>query len=140
LKRLLFAALLLLAVTSSAMAAGFQVIVNADNPATSISSQNAQDFFLGKSKKWSDGTAAVPVDQLEKSAVRAEFSQAVLKKKVEAVKSYWLTIIFSGRGTPPVELKTDAAVLEAVRKDRGAIGYVAADAPLGAGVKAITVK
>jgi ABC-type phosphate transport system substrate-binding protein len=138
-KRILMAALLL-AVSHTAMAAGFQVIVNADNPVASISSQTAQDLFLGKTKKWGDGTPAVPVDQLEKSPVRAEFSQAVLKKKVEAVKSFWLTIIFSGRGTPPVELKTDAAVLDAVRKDRGAIGYIAADTPLGAGVKVITVK
>jgi len=44
------------------------------------------------------------------------------------------------RGTPPVELKTDAAVYEAVRKERGAIGYVTGDAPLGPGVHAITVK
>lgn len=138
-KRMLMA-VLLLAVSHTAMAAGFQVIVNADNPVTTISAQTAQDFFLGKTKKWSDGTAAVPVDQLEKSAVRAEFSQTVLKKKVEAVKSFWLTIIFSGRGTPPVELKSDSAVMDAVRKDRGAIGYVGSDVPLGPGVKAITVK
>jgi ABC-type phosphate transport system substrate-binding protein len=131
---------LILAATRSAMAAGFQVIVNADNPVASITSQTAQDFFMGKSKKWSDGTPAAPVDQLEKSAVRASFSQDVLKKKVEAVKSYWLTIIFSGRGTPPVELKSDAAVLEAVRKDRGAIGYIAAETALGPGVKVISVK
>jgi hypothetical protein len=99
-----------------------------------------QDFFMGKVKRWGDGTAVVPVDQVEKSPVRVEFSQTVLRKKVEAVKSYWLTIIFSGRGTPPVELKSDAAVVEAVRRDRGAVGYVAGDAPLGPGVRVITLK
>lgn len=138
-KRLLLT-VFLITVTPAAMAAGFQVIVHADNPATSISTQTAQDFFMGKVKRWSDGTNVVPVDQLEKSPVRVEFSQTVLKKKVEAVKSYWLTMIFSGRGTPPVELKSDAAVYEAVRKERGAIGYVTSDAPLGPGVRAITVK
>jgi len=125
---------------SSAMAAGFQIIVNADNPATSIDAATAQNYFFGKSTRWSDGTTVVPIDQLEKSAIREEFSKTTLKKRVEAVKSYWLTMIFSGRGTPPVELKSDAAVIEAVRTQRGAIGYVSAETALGTGVRVIAVK
>jgi ABC-type phosphate transport system substrate-binding protein len=122
------------------MAAGMQVIVNADNPITTMTPTAVQDVFFGKTSRWTDGTNVVAVDQLEKSPVRIEFSQKVMRKPVEAVKSFWLTKIFSGRGTPPVELKTDAAVMEAVRTQRGAIGYVSADTPLVAGVKAITVK
>lgn len=130
----------LLSGASSAMAAGMQVIVHADNPISTITQVMVQDVFFGKTTRWSDGTNVVAIDQLEKSAVRDEFSQKVLKKRVDAVKSFWLAKIFSGRGTPPVEHKSDAAVIEAVRTQRGAIGYVAADAVLGAGVKAITVK
>jgi ABC-type phosphate transport system substrate-binding protein len=138
-KRFLLIVLLLVG-TPSAMAATFQVIVNADNPATSLPAKTVQDFFLGKTTKWSDGTIVVAIDQIEKSAVREAFSNTVLKKKVEAVKSYWLTMIFSGRGTPPVELKTDAAVLDAVRTQRGAIGYVSGETKLVPGVTVITVK
>lgn len=137
-KRFLWIALLL---TGALPALGaVQIIVHADNPVPSLPAKAAQDFFFGKTTRWSDGTPVVAVDQLEKSAVREEFSRLVLKKKVEAVKSYWLTQIFSGRGTPPVELKTDAAVIDAVRAQRGAIGYVSSETALPAGVRAVAVK
>jgi ABC-type phosphate transport system substrate-binding protein len=137
-KRFLWIALLL---TGALPALGaVQIIVNSDNPVPSVTAKTAQDFFFGKTTRWSDGTPVVAVDQLEKTAVREEFSRVVLKKKVEAVKSYWLTQIFSGRGTPPVELKTDAAVIDAVRAQRGAIGYVSSETALPAGVRAVAVK
>ena len=44
------------------------------------------------------------------------------------------------RLTPPVELKSDAAVIEQVRTQRGAIGYVSGEVALPAGVKAVPVK
>lgn len=137
-KRFLSIALLL----ASALPAlgAVQVIVHSDNPVPSIPAKTAQDFFLGKVTRWSDGTPLVAVDQVEKSPAREEFSRTVLKKKVEAVKSFWLTQIFSGRGTPPVELKTDAAVIDAVRAQRGAVGYVSSETALPAGVRAVAVK
>jgi len=137
-KRFLWIALLVLGALPAL--GGVQIIVHSDNPVTSLPAKTAQDFFFGKTTRWSDGTPVVAVDQLEKSPVRADFSRDVLKKKVEAVKSYWLTQIFSGRGTPPVEVKSDAAVIEHVRTQRGAIGYVSSDTALPAGVKAVTVK
>ena len=60
-------------------------------------------------------------------------------KKVSSVKSYWQTMIFSGRATPPPELDSDRQVLDYVRGKPGAIGYVSAGATLGNGVKALRV-
>lgn len=135
-----FLSIVLLLVSALPALGAVQVIVHSDNPVPSIPAKTAQDFFFGKVTRWSDGTPIVAVDQVEKSPVREEFSRVVLKKKVEAVKSFWLTQIFSGRGTPPVELKTDAAVIDAVRAQRGAIGYVSTETALPAGVRAVAVK
>src|SRR5438270_6194194 len=82
-------------------AATFQVVVNAGNPARTISKTALQDYFLGKATRWPDGTTVVALDQRESSAVRADFSKAILGKTVANVKSYWLTIVFAGRGVPP---------------------------------------
>jgi len=138
-KGLVFA-LLTVALTLPASAARYQVIVNESNPAGAIDKTTVQDYYLGKATRWSDGTTVAAVDLEESSAVRADFSKEVLRKPVANVKSYWLTIIFSGRGVPPPALASDEKVIEAVRKNKGAIGYVSATATLPAGVKAIRVE
>ena len=47
-------------------------------------------------------------------------------KKTTAVRSYWLQVIFSGRGVPPPEKPSDKDVIAYVKAHPGAIGYVAA--------------
>jgi hypothetical protein len=70
--------------------------------------------------------------------VRGLFSETVLARHVAAVRSYWQQQIFSGRDVPPVEKKNDAEVLEYVRTNRGAVGYVSEASP-ASGVKVVEV-
>ena len=123
---LLVAALPLLATQE-----GFKVIVHASHGQTSVDRKTLADVFLRKAAKWPDGVTAIPVDQLDRSDVRQAFSRDVLGKSVSAVKSYWQQAIFSGRGVPPVEKKTDLDVTVFVQSNPGAIGYVSATAPIG---------
>lgn len=133
-------ALVLLALAAPLFAAEpFQVIVHADNPTTEISRAELRDYFLGRATRWPHGAAVRPIDLPESSPVREEFSRAVLGKEIPAVRSYWLTMVFAGRGTPPVELETEDAVVAAVRSSPPAIGYVSASADLGPEVKTILV-
>jgi len=125
---------------SSALAADFQVVVNASNSASSISKTTLQDFYLGKATRWSNGTAIAAVDRDEHSDVRATFSKVALGKTVANVKSYWLTIVFAGRGVPPPEHDSDEKVLDAVRRNKGGVGYVSAAAVLPNGVKALKIE
>ena len=61
------------------------------------------------------------------------------QRSVPAVKNYWQSMIFSGRGTPPPEAQLPDQVLAFVRADPGAVGYVPADTELGEGVKVLAV-
>jgi len=133
-------AILVVVLAPQAWAAQFQVIVNASNSINSISKTMLQDYYLGKATRWANGTTVVAVDLTEHSDVRADFSKTVLAKTVGNVKSYWLTIIFAGRGVPPAELDSDDQVIEAVRKGKGTIGYVSTTVPLPSGVKGIKVE
>jgi len=119
-------------------AQSYKVVVNPSNPVTSISKKDLANIFLKKKSKWESGTKITPIDQSSKSLVRKDFSTSVLNKSVGAVKSYWQQYVFAGKGTPPVEKKTDAEVIEYVKSHSGAIGYVSNKVSTS-GVKVINV-
>ncbi len=125
--------------TPSASAADFKVVVNASNAVGSLGAAALQRLFLKKDTRWVGGEAVDPVDQSAKSPVRAAFTTQVHGKDVGSVKSYWQKQIFSGRGTPPPEMPSDAEVLAYVRSHVGAVGYVASDVAVGDGVKVVKV-
>ena len=116
---------------AAADAPAFRVIVHPDNPQSSATRDFVADAFLRKTSDWPDGHGIRPVDLPASSATRGRFSEAVLKRSVAAVKHYWQQIIFSGRGVPPPELESDAAVIGYVLQNRGAIGYVSGTGDLG---------
>jgi len=117
----------------------FKVIVHPGVEITSISKTELKHIFLKKTTKSSDGQWIKPVDQKKSSTVRQAFTKAIHGRSVSAVKNYWQQRIFSGRGVPPIEKRSDAHVLSYVLSHPGAVGYVSAAAP-SAGAKVITVK
>jgi ABC-type phosphate transport system substrate-binding protein len=133
-----FAAAIVLAAATLSGAEGFQVIANEANPAHSVTKADLAGLFLKKATRWPGGGPAAPVDQAESSPARAAFSKEVLGKSVPAVVSYWQQQIFSGREVPPPQKGNDAAVIDFVKANAGAVGYVAAGAA-PAGVKVLAV-
>lgn len=123
---------------AQAQADGYVVIVNEANTTATLSASQASRFFLKKTTKWAHGATVKPVDLSARSAVRAKFSQGVHKRSVSAVKAYWQKQIFTGRGVPPPEKRTESAAVSYVRTHVGAIGYVSASAQLS-GVKTLTI-
>ncbi len=127
-----------LALAASAAAEDFKLVVNGSNGLSSLSRQQVSQLFLKRTTKWPNGQAAQPVEPSDERT-RAAFCRAVHGKTLNALRSYWNQVIFSGRDVPPVEKSGDDAVVDFVRANQGAIGYVSADAST-AGVKVIQVK
>ncbi|MGV7209634.1 hypothetical protein ACLB1G_17455 [Oxalobacteraceae bacterium A2-2] len=94
------------------------VIVSKQNPATRMFSEQASQFFLGKSNLFT------PVDQPESSPIRAEFYRKVADKDTAQVKALWSKLVFTGKATPPKEYANSAEVKKAVAADPKAIGYI----------------
>lgn len=119
----------------------FKVIVNQANSTTSISKKNLSDCFMKEAKTytWISGQYVVPVDLSATSETRQRFSKKIHGRDASAVKNYWQRQIFSGRAVPPAEKGSDAEVLEFVRNNPGAVGYVSAEAEVGAGVKVLEI-
>lgn len=132
-------ALLLPGLPSSAADPGFKVVVNEANITNSITPEQLSRVFLKQVNWWVDGAATLPVDQVSKSKVREAFSKKILDRDVNAIKSHWQRQIFSGRGVPPPEKTSDAEVLEFVKTNPGAVGYVASSAALPTGVRELVV-
>ena len=123
---------------TTANAQTYKVIVNNGNAVTSLSKSEVSKYFLKSQKKWSSGTEVTPVDLKASSSVRERFSKEVHKKTIAQVRAFWQQSVFSGKDTPPRELTNDSQVIEFVKSNPGAIGYVSSGANTQ-GVKVITL-
>lgn len=119
--------------------ASWKVIVNASNPAESISKEELARFFLKKKTAWPSGKVVEPVEPGKTSDARKGFAKDVLKKSPAALQSYWQQLVFAGREVPPQEKSSDADVISFVKAHENAIGYVSRSAPDDEGVKVLTI-
>lgn len=136
--RALAAAILLALVGPAAAEEGFKVLVHRANPTTSVTRAQLGQMFLKKVTRWPGGAVVTPVEPADE-AVKARFYERVTGKSPGALRAYWNQLIFSGRDVPPLERQSDEAVVEFVRGNAGAIGFVAAGTPTG-DAKVISVK
>jgi ABC-type phosphate transport system substrate-binding protein len=117
---------------------GFILIVNAANPVSALRDVDVSKLFLRKVTKWPSGKPVQPVDQVASSPARRTFSNAIHRMDVPRVKSYWQEIVFSGRGDPPPERASDDEIIQFVRANPNAIGYVSSSIAL-VDVKVLTI-
>ena len=84
------------------------VIVNPKNPAASLTADQVSALYLGNASSFPDGGAAALADQPESAGIRGDFYQKATGRSASQVKATWARITFTGKGTPPKELKSDA--------------------------------
>lgn len=112
------------------------VIVNPKNPAANLTAEQVAALYLGNASTFPDGGAAALADQPESAAVRGTFYEKATGRSAAQAKATWARLTFTGKGTPPKELKSDADVKAFVASDPKAIGYVDSSAVDGS-VKAV---
>jgi ABC-type phosphate transport system substrate-binding protein len=112
--------------TCAALAAAGEivVIVNPKNATASVTADQVEQIFLGKTASLPGGGSANPVDQTEGSPLRDDFYQKAAGKTSAQVKAIWSRLVFSGKGTPPKALGSSADVKKLVASDTNAIGYI----------------
>lgn len=104
--------------------ASIVVVVHPSSTIASLSQDEVQRIFLGKTKKFPNGDQAVPVNQDEGQAIRDTFNQKVCSKDSGQYRAYWSKLIFTGKGAPPKEVENDAEVKDLVAKNPNIIGYI----------------
>lgn len=100
------------------------LIGHTGNPEKSLTSEQVKQIFLGKTGTFPAGHKAMPVDQKDGSSLRTEFYMKITQKDPSEIKSYWSKLIFSGKGTPPQALDSDADIKAWVAKNPAGLGYI----------------
>lgn len=119
-------------------AADVKVIANPGVSASSITADELKAVFLETKTALSDGSHVEPV-LAKGGAVHEAFLKAYLGKTGAALQTYYRSLVFTGKGSMPKTLGTDAEVVAYVAKTKGAIGYVDAGTAT-AGTKTLEVK
>ncbi|MGI5310728.1 phosphate ABC transporter substrate-binding protein [Rheinheimera sp. WS51] len=115
----------ILAIMALVSAMAFSPVTNAEiavivNPANSsaLTSDELTRLYTGRS------SAFTAINLVESSPLRSEFDEKGVGRSSAQLKSHWAKLVFTGKGTPPTELETQADVIDYVSKNINAIGYV----------------
>lgn len=137
LRFILIAAALILCAARQAQAAGVKVIANPSVKANSISAGDLKSVFLEDS----DSLAGAHVEPVlaRGGPAHEEFLKDYLGKNDSALQAFYRSLVFTGKGSMPKALASDAEVVAYVAKTKGAIGYVSSGASTD-GVKTLEVK
>lgn len=101
------------------------VIVNVNNPVTSMSKRDVQVYFLKKTKKkWDNGEKIRPIDLSGNPIEREIFLAKVLEMTPESSERYWIEQQYVKAEKPPKRVDDDGRVIKLVGTFKGGIGFV----------------
>lgn len=120
-----------------ALAGGVKIIANASVAAGSASADEIKAIFLQEKK--SLGSASVEPVLLKGGAAHEVFLKQYVGKTDSALQTYYRSMVFTGKGSMPKTLASDAEVAAYVAKTKGAIGYIS-DGAGADGVKVLEIR
>ncbi len=103
--------------------ADIAVIVNPANDST-VDKTVIKKIFIGKAKRFTNGSVALPMNGPKGSVTRDNFNEKVVGRSTRKLNAYWSKLTFTGKGTMPRELSSDAEIIETITSNQGAIGYI----------------
>lgn len=109
--------------SSASVFSDIAIIVHPSN-SSSLDKSTIAKIFLDKQKRFSNGGEAIPLNLKGGSDIRSNFTTTILKKNSAQAKAYWTQLLFTGKGTPPKEMETDADVVRLVSANPALIGYI----------------
>ncbi len=100
------------------------VVVPAQSTVRTLSQQDLLALYTGRARTLPGADVVTPLDQQRDGPARAEFYQALTGMDIARINSYWARLHFTGQVQPPQTVVDNAAVVQRLRTDRTAIGYV----------------
>lgn len=113
--------------TGNGPAWNIKVIANPSVKGDRVSIRELKNVYLGKASALSDGTPIEPV-LARRGMAHEAFLKQCLDQSNEQLQLYYRGLVFSGKGSMPKEVNSDAEMVAYVARTRNAIGYVSADA------------
>lgn len=103
--------------------ADIAVIVHPTNNSV-LDQKSIERIYMGKLKSFENGRSALPINASKGAATREEFNRLLMGRSDAQLTAFWSKLMFTGKGTPPMELATDQDILATVSANQDAIGYV----------------
>ena len=101
------------------------VIVNPANPVASMSKADLHKVFAGDKTTWSNGLPIIPYLRSAPAHERDVLLSTVMKMTDIEYQEYWVKKIYSGQSVrEPIQLRSAALLLEAVRSQKGGIALI----------------
>lgn len=120
-----------------ALGSEIKVIANSSVKTDVISKREIKRIFLEENSSLDDGSHAQPV--LEKDgSVHEAFLREFMGRTDDDLQSFYRALVFTGRGSLPKQLNSDAEVVAYVARTTGAIGYVSSETSTE-GVKTLAI-
>ena len=112
------------------------VIIGHPTNTNSVSIEELQRLYTGKSSSFADGESVLPLNLSDANALRTRFDEKALGRSSSQIKAYWSKLVFTGKGTPPKEVTTEDEMIKLVSSNPSLLGYVSSDADVS-GVKVL---
>jgi hypothetical protein len=121
--------LLLILLSAAVCAAPVQeyvVVVHHSRDVEALPAIDLQRMFLGKMKKWPDGSSVLPVFNSDE-VVHESFTRDLLHKSTYQLNAYWRKRLYSGQGMLPYTAQSHAEILAYLVKHPNAVSYLPAN-------------
>lgn len=115
---------LLAGLLCSSLAQADIVVISHSSGPDSITQNQVRDIYLNRSQQLPNGEKATPFELSEGNAGRAEFHDKITSRNDAQLKAFWSKQVFTGRGQPPAEAASPAAMKAQVSSTPGSIGYM----------------
>ncbi len=101
----------------------YVLVCHKECPVDTLTAQEVKRIFLGKKKKWADGSA-IDIVVNANNEVHGQFTRTLLGKSPAQFSNYWRKILFSGRSMLPVSVKNDVDAKSYMTGHPNALTYV----------------
>ena len=103
--------------------AGMLVVVAESSPLAEMDRHEVRQLYMDNATRF-DGHPVTVLDMPEGSQEREAFYQSATGKSASQLKSYWARMIFTGQGMPPRQVKSARDMVQKLKYDPRAVGYV----------------
>ena len=115
---------LILVLTSAVpVQAELLIIANPQAQITALHRQELRAIYLRRQKNWPNGLK-IQLTMLDKDGPRHHFCHTYLDKSPSQLERYWRHQLFRGTAAPPLQLATNAAVIDYISATPGALGFI----------------
>ncbi len=102
------------------------VVANTQDRSILLNRQEVRNLFMGGAQHYGLNAIALPPE----NQTRILFNTKVIGLTESRIQSYWAQMRFTGRKKAPKELNSERVMLEFLKNNEGAVGYLPESVPL----------